>query len=124
MVKVGLVTVASLSRPATRPWVNKVFPLPSSPLRANTEPAFTSLASCRPMASVSAGLLEMNVATGQFALCDWQARSSLRIRYARFAIERANSGQQQLWEFSSPFALQTVSVTWRNRKEQFVVLAF
>ena len=72
-----------------------------------------SLASCRPIASVSAGLLEMNVATGQFAICD-----------LRFAIERANSSQQQLREFSSPLALQTVSVARRNGKEQFVVLAF
>src|SRR5262245_6588494 len=112
MVKVGLVTAASLSRPATRPCVNKVLPLPSSPLRANTEPVTRSPASSRAIFCVSAGLLELNVAKGQFASCAF-----------RVAIETADSSQRQLWKFLSPLALQTFSVTRGNGKKQFVILA-
>src|SRR4051812_46151644 len=113
MVKVGLVTAAALFRPATRPCANKVLPLPSSPLSANTEPATRSSAICRAIASVSAGLLEMNVAMGQFAICDF-----------RFVIKGANSSQGQLWKFSPPFSLHRISAARRQGKEQFVVLPF
>src|SRR4051794_1429825 len=113
MVKVGLVTAVSFFRPATRLCVNKVLPLPNSPLSASTEPGTRSSAICRAIASVSAGLLEMNVATGQFAICD-----------VRFVIKRANASQRQLWNFSLPFPLHRISVARRHGKEQFVVLPF
>ena len=62
--------VASRARDETL--VNKVLPLPSSPLSANTEPAQDPPQFAVAIASVSAGLLEMNVATGQFAICDFR----------------------------------------------------
>src|SRR5438128_11139079 len=68
MVKVGLVTAAAAPSPATRPFVNCVLPVPSSPCSAKTEPGLRSFANRRPIASVSATLLEMNVAMAQLRI--------------------------------------------------------
>src|SRR5712692_1993002 len=88
IVNVGLVTGALLPNPATRPLTNCVFPEPSSPFSASTDPGPTRLANRRPNASVSAGLFEMNVATGQFSIFD-----------LRSSIEVTNLRQQELGKF-------------------------
>src|SRR5262245_34056247 len=98
--------------PATKPLVNRVFPLPNSPCKAKTEPTSTPSASRRPSASVSTGPLEMNVATFQLRMAD-----------CRLRIQTANSSNRQFREFSSPFSYQAGSVTWRNGKEQLVIFA-
>src|SRR5262249_24463989 len=99
--------------PATKPLVNRVLPLPSSPCKAKTDPTPTSSASRRPAASVSAGLLEMNVTTFQLRIADW-----------RLPFQATNSSERQFPEFLSPFSLQARSFARRNGEQQFVIFAF
>src|ERR1700736_3974828 len=112
MVNVGLVTDVVLPRPAARPLTNWVLPLPSSPLSASTDPAVSLSANSRPNFSVSAGLFEMNVTTGQFRISDCGLRN-----------ERADSGQREFREFSAPACLQPVAIAWRDGEEKFVIFA-
>src|SRR5260370_14244898 len=111
MVNVGLVTSALLPNPATTPLTNNVLPLPKSPLRAKTDPIPIFSATCRPIASVSSGLLEMSVATSQLRISDCGLQS-----------ERTNMCQRQFWESTAPLFSQPYALAPRDSDEQIVIV--
>src|SRR2546426_4742708 len=94
-VKVGLVAAVDAPKPAVRPLTNCVLPLPSPPVSASTSPGLIFSANRRPKASVSSGLLEMNVATFQLRIADCGLRN-----------ERTDSRERNLGKFSAPGFLQ------------------
>src|ERR1041385_282501 len=111
-VKVGLVTSASAPKPSTRPFTNCVLPAPSWPTRATPSPCRRPAVNSRAILCVSAGLTEVNVATAQFSILD-----------CRLAIEPADPGQRNFWEFFSPPRQQRFRVFRRNRKKKLVIFS-
>src|SRR6267143_1931315 len=105
-VKVGLVAAVVAPKTAVRPFANCVLPLPSPPVSASTPPRLIFSAKRRPKASVSSGLLEMNVATFQLRIANCELRN-----------ERTDSRERKLRELFAPVFLQTLAIPRRNGEE-------
>src|SRR5580704_17561413 len=95
MVKVGLVTWASIPSPRASPLTNSVFPEPRSPIRLKTVAAGVFLIISEPISRVSSGLLEMrciraSVIRNDHSLCS--KNESCHFRQVCQSRLSANSG--------------------------------